>query len=123
MDCLEQRPQALMILDAGRALHARRNVDAERTNLRNRFRDVVRRHKRQQARGDRPGPVGVDEPRALRPEPESDRARARLDGGLGVFQARDAANLYEHPARSNADSPRWTPRTPRWLSLICDPPL
>ena len=43
MHSLEQRPQALMIFDAGRAFHARGDVDAERPHADDRGGDVVGR--------------------------------------------------------------------------------
>src|SRR5438046_3242551 len=43
MHSLEQRSDSTMILAAGRALHARRDVDAERPHARDRVGDVVGR--------------------------------------------------------------------------------
>ena len=43
MNRLEQRPQAPMIFDAGRALHARRHVNTKRPDARDRVPHVVGR--------------------------------------------------------------------------------
>src|SRR5947208_2687355 len=79
MNGLEERAEALMILDARRALHARRHADAEGTHAR-----------------DRPRAVGIDKARAVGPEHEAERPCARVDGGVRVVNARDPADLHEH---------------------------
>src|SRR4051812_36590872 len=79
------------------------------------------RDKRRQRRSNRPRSVRIDEPRAVGPEDEPDRPRARIDSGHRVLTTRDAANLYHHPADSKSTAPQRTRWTQTSVLVICEP--
>src|SRR6185436_12794618 len=78
--------------------------------------DADRHDLARQRRDNRFGPLAIDEPRTVRPEHESERVGAELDGGARIFEASDSANLDEHSPSPNGHSRQGTQTAYRWNS-------
>src|SRR4030095_1405546 len=63
--------------------------------------DAHRNNCRRKRRHNRPGGFRIDEARAVRPEHESESARAAFDGEFCISQSRDSANLHQHDSPSS----------------------